>query len=190
MISAIEALQKLARVPGMVRAQLALRGARVGPRVHLAGSLQLHREGEVRIGDRSFFLGRVVPIALWCQPGAELIVGESVGFNYGASVRASRSVRIGNRCMVGSMVLIRDDDGFTVAPVSIGDGVWMAHGAIIEPGVTVGDNAVISAGSVVVSDVPAGTMAVGNPARIIPLQLTARSRDAASLDAPLADDAG
>ena len=34
------------------------------------------------------------------------------------------------------------------------------------PGVTIGDNVVIGAGSVVTKNVPANTVAVGNPAKI------------------------
>ena len=35
------------------------------------------------------------------------------------------------------------------------------------PGVTIGDNAVIGAGSVVAKDVPANTLAVGNPSKVV-----------------------
>ena len=35
------------------------------------------------------------------------------------------------------------------------------------PGVTIGDDCVIGAGSVVVNDIPAGSVAVGNPCRVI-----------------------
>lgn len=35
------------------------------------------------------------------------------------------------------------------------------------PGVTIGDRVVIGAGSVVTKDIPADTLAVGNPARVI-----------------------
>jgi maltose O-acetyltransferase len=74
------------------------------------------------------------------------------------------------------MVRIRDDDGFAVRPVRIGEDVWIAHGAMIEPGVTIGPGAVIAAGSVVTCNVPERTMAVGNPARVIPIPLTSGSR--------------
>lgn len=45
--------------------------------------------------------------------------------------------------------------------------VWIGAGAIVLPGVTVGENAVIGAGSVVTHDVPANTVAAGNPAKVI-----------------------
>ena len=52
-------------------------------------------------------------------------------------------------------------------PIRIGHDVWIGGGAIILPGVTIGDRSVIGAGSVVVRDVPAATVVVGNPARIL-----------------------
>jgi maltose O-acetyltransferase len=118
-----------------------------------------------------FFLDGPVRMELVCRPGAELAVGARTGFNYGVSLQASRSIRIGVECAFGALVRIRDDDGQRLAPVLIGDRVWIAHGAIIEPGVTIGDDAVVSAGSVVVSDVPARMLAIGNPARLLPLGL-------------------
>lgn len=53
------------------------------------------------------------------------------------------------------------------APVVIGDNVWIGGGAILLPGVTIGDNAVIGAGSVVTKDIPAHSVACGNPCRVI-----------------------
>lgn len=38
---------------------------------------------------------------------------------------------------------------------------------MVLPGVTIGDNAVIGAGSIVTRDIPANTVAVGNPCRVL-----------------------
>lgn len=54
-----------------------------------------------------------------------------------------------------------------VATVVIKDGAHIGIGAIIMPGVTIGEGAVIGAGAVVTKDVPAYSVAVGMPARVI-----------------------
>lgn len=51
--------------------------------------------------------------------------------------------------------------------VKIGKNCWIGAGAIILPGITIGDNSVIGAGSVVTKDIPANSVAVGNPCRVI-----------------------
>jgi acetyltransferase-like isoleucine patch superfamily enzyme len=53
------------------------------------------------------------------------------------------------------------------APVFIGRYTWVGGGTIILPGVSIGEGAVIGAGSVVTKDIPAYTIAVGNPAQVI-----------------------
>ena len=52
-------------------------------------------------------------------------------------------------------------------PIRIGSGVWIGGGVIILPGVTIGDGCVVGAGAIVTQDIPADSLAVGNPARII-----------------------
>ncbi len=60
------------------------------------------------------------------------------------------------------------DQGFWPSrQVTLERGCWVGAGVIILPGVTVGANAVVGAGSVVTRDVPPGTVAAGNPARVI-----------------------
>jgi hypothetical protein len=51
--------------------------------------------------------------------------------------------------------------------VSIGADVWIGHGAIILPGVTVGTGAAIGAGSVVTKNVAPFSIVAGVPARLI-----------------------
>lgn len=53
------------------------------------------------------------------------------------------------------------------APVTLGRNVWIGGGSIILPGVEIGDNVTIGAGSVVNKSIPANSLAVGNPCRVI-----------------------
>lgn len=53
------------------------------------------------------------------------------------------------------------------APVTIGKGCSTGTNTLILPGVTIGDGAVIGAGSLVTKDIPAWTLAVGRPAKVI-----------------------
>jgi galactoside O-acetyltransferase len=54
-----------------------------------------------------------------------------------------------------------------VAPITIGDKVWIGFGAAIAKGVTVGEGAVIAARAMVTKDVPPWTVVAGNPARVV-----------------------
>ena len=67
--------------------------------------------------------------------------------------------------------------GYTVVrPVSIGDRTYVGAGAIILPGVAIGRDCVIGAGAIVTRDVPDGSVAVGNPARVVASTAEVRER--------------
>jgi acetyltransferase-like isoleucine patch superfamily enzyme len=57
--------------------------------------------------------------------------------------------------------------GVNTALTVIDDDVWIGANAVVTAGVHIGRHSVIGAGSVVTKDVPAGSVAVGNPARVI-----------------------
>ncbi len=164
------------RLVGRARARLLLRGLEVGPGVVVLGALHRSIEGRARIGPRVTFLRGLIPTDLVVHPGGTLEIGEGTLINYGCSFEATQEVRLGARCMLASMIRIADSDGRRSGPVIVGDEVWIAHGAIIGPGVRVGDGAVIAAGAVVVQDVPPRTMAMGNPARTMALTRPAQDR--------------
>ena len=54
-----------------------------------------------------------------------------------------------------------------VAPITIGNSVWLGANVTVNPGVTIGDNTVIGSGSVVTKDIPSNVIAVGNPCRVL-----------------------
>jgi acetyltransferase-like isoleucine patch superfamily enzyme len=114
------------------------------------------------------------------RPGAQLIVGPRVGLS-GSVVCAAASIEIGEGTIFGAGAMVLDNDfhvpagqwdwelenGKTARPVKIGRGVFVGARAIILKGVTLGDRAVVGAGALVTKDVPAGLLAVGNPAKVV-----------------------
>ena len=53
------------------------------------------------------------------------------------------------------------------APITIGSDVWLGGNVSVLPGITIGDNCVIGAGSVINKDIPANTVAVGIPCKVV-----------------------
>ena len=52
-------------------------------------------------------------------------------------------------------------------PITIGNNVWIGSNTTILPEVNIGNNVIIGANSVVTKDIPANTIAVGNPCKVI-----------------------
>ena len=57
--------------------------------------------------------------------------------------------------------------------MTIGNDVWIGHGAIVLPGRSIGDGAVIAAGAIVTKDVAPYAIVGGNPARVDPARFPA-----------------
>lgn len=170
---------RIERIIGRARAVFELRHANCGRGVCTTGHVRIRNNGgTMSIGDKVMLLGGMVPTQLTCEAGGIIKIGQRSVFNYGASLHATQSVTIGERCMFASFVKIADADASSspqvqAKPIVIEDDVWVAHGAVIFPGVTVGRGSVVSAGSVVKQDVPPNSLAIGNPARCMALDVVA-----------------
>ncbi|HYO55976.1 acyltransferase [Archangium sp.] len=162
------------RAVGMVRAQWLFRSCLMGWGVSAHGHVRVNNQGSMELGQKLTFMGGMLPTSITCHPDARLTLGSHCHFNYGVSLEVWDSVLIGARCMFASFVRISDRDGQRTAPIIIEDDVWVAHGAILMPGVRLGARSVVAAGSIVTQDVPPDSLAMGNPARNMSLDLVAR----------------
>ena len=124
---------------------------------------------------RTRFLCEFAPVELRTAPGGRLVIGERTGINYGTSFHAVESITIGRNVDIGPHCIISDadtgsvdhPDRATVAPVVIGDDVWLASRVTVLPGSNIGAGAMITAGSVVDGDIPPRVVAGGIPARVL-----------------------
>lgn len=114
----------------------------------------------------------------YCSYGKNTYLGDHVFMNYMCTIFDNNEVRIGNHVMIGPAVQIYTvahdlqaetrNQGWEVArAIEIEENVWIGGGAILLPGVKIGRNAVVGAGAVVSRNVPANSVVVGNPARVI-----------------------
>ena len=110
--------------------------------------------------------------------GAHISIGARSFANSGLTALDVARITIGEDVQLGPNVQLltathpldaqaRREGWETGLPITIGDGAWLGGGVIVVPGVSIGENTVVGAGAVVTKDLPAGVLAVGNPARVI-----------------------
>ena len=94
-------------------------------------------------------------------------------------IGSAAEVKIGSDVLVGPQLLIYTSNhgikrdapirlqALRIAPVEMGDDVWIGARCIIIPGVVIGNGVVVAAGSVVTKNVPDYAVVGGVPAKII-----------------------
>ena len=130
---------------------------------------------QVEIGDNAvIMMGAVINI------GA--VIGEGTMIDMGC-VLGSRAI-VGKHCHIGAgSVLAGVVEPASATPVIIEDKVMMGANAVVLEGVRVGEGAVVAAEAVVVSDVPAGAVAAGVPAKVIKMKDAKTESKTALVDA-------
>lgn len=137
----------------------------------------LYRLGGVAIGARTLLAGRLDLIGPG-DIGRRLKIGERCWLNAPVFADLTGDITIGDGVTLGHQVVLvtarhalgesaKRAGPTTSAPIVIGDGAWIAACVTILPGVKIGPGAIVGAGSVVTRDVPAHTLVVGNPARVV-----------------------
>lgn len=152
--------------------------------------LQIHDKAELIIGDntiinsenKGYHLSMYGPCKLMLdRPNAIIQIGTNSRI-HGSCIHAKKRILIGNNCLIAANCQIMDSNGHDAsfpnvyerihtsgkaADVVIEDNVWLGTGVVVLPGVTIGNGSIISANSVVHKNIPAMTIAGGNPIQII-----------------------
>ena len=119
---------------------------------------------------------------IFAEGDAFITIGDNVGMS-SVILWAKKGITIGNRVTVGANVVILDSDCHSLnyldrgtendmknckcRPIIIEDDVLIGTGSYILKGVHIGARSIIGAGSIVTSEIPADSIAAGNPARVI-----------------------
>ena len=137
----------------------------------------------IKINNITF--GRGIGISRNCgfyADGGKIIIGDKTAFNENCHINASNggTIKIGIKCPIGPNVVMRtsshnfnnqnmyiQDQAHTSADITIEDNCWISANVIILGGVKICSGSVIGAGAVVTKDIPANSVAVGVPAKVI-----------------------
>ncbi len=122
--------------------------------------------------------GFLIEQPFWCDYGYNIEIGENFYANVNCVILDGAKVEFGDNVFVAPgcgfytaghpFDVEQRNSGLEYAlPIRIGNNVWIGAHVCVLPGVTIGDNCVIGAGSVVNKDIPAGSLAAGNPCKVI-----------------------
>ena len=113
-----------------------------------------------------------------CHVGKGCFVGDNVRIDTGHSdmitLEDSVSIAGGTRLLCHQRDFTDyfvDSDymklGYIIKPIVLKKGCLIGMESFVMPGVTVGEGAIVGAGSLVTKDIPAWTIAVGRPAKVV-----------------------
>lgn len=114
----------------------------------------------------------------FCDYGYNIHLGKNFYANFNMVILDEAPVTFGDNVFVAPncgfytaghpIEAIERNKGLEYArAITVGRDVWFGAQVAVMPGVTIGDNCIIGAGSVVTRDIPANSVAVGNPCRVI-----------------------
>ncbi len=158
---------------------LQIRGYKVDYSVLLRGNNTFFQSiyGSIKIESKST-IGKGARITT--GGNGKILIEENVLIDDYSFVMAHEKIVIGKNTAIAGFCFITDFNhkygkndisvlyqGYETKPVTIGKNVWIGTHSIILSGVSIGDGAVIGAGSIVTKDIPANSIAVGAPAKVV-----------------------
>jgi acetyltransferase-like isoleucine patch superfamily enzyme len=140
----------------------------------------------IKFGMNSWILSpishrKIRPIILrkiGCKVGKDVFIGSNIWVDTGHAnlITIEDHAHVDARCVLLchkrnlSNYFVGDDYAklpYKTEPIFIKRGCSIGTDSIIMPGVTIGEGAIVGAGSLVTKDIPAWTVAVGRPAKVV-----------------------
>lgn len=157
----------------------------------ISESHRIHVGDDVRIGPNSLLVAQTYyPSEVMRHPldrrppqcfDPKIVIGDRVTATGSLTLAAMHLITIEDDVMFAGNVMVSDglhgymraDEPYKyqpmwrIAAVTIKRGCWLGQNVVVMPGVTIGECAIIGANSVVTHDIPARSIAVGCPARVV-----------------------
>ena len=113
-----------------------------------------------------------------CVVGKDVFIGSDIWVDSGHAdmITIEDHAHVDARCVLLchkrdlSDYYIGDDYAklpYKKAHIKIGKGCSVGTGSIVMPGVSIGEGAIVGAGSLITKDIPAWTIAIGRPAKVV-----------------------
>jgi len=164
---------------------LMIRGgfASFGKKSVIGHPVRLHGAERIAVGSGVFIgSGSWLQVVNGAEPGKDPIItiGDRVLMSGACVVSAASSITIDDGALFARNVYVADHghayegtesihaQGIdSVAAIHIGAGSWLGQNVVVLPGTTIGAGAIVGANSVVRGNIPARSIAVGAPARVV-----------------------
>lgn len=139
---------------------------------------QARNGGRIRLGNRVAILRDTI---LETGEGGRIIIGPETYIHPRCQLNAYlTAIELGARVLIAANTAfythnhgVKPGEPIISQPlvskgsIVVGDDAWIGTGVVLLGGVRIGEGAVVGAGSVVTRDVPANSIAVGSPARVV-----------------------
>jgi acetyltransferase-like isoleucine patch superfamily enzyme len=176
-------MNQLAKIQRFTRIERAkLKGVKLGGHPLLGSHLDFQlgirdgKAGRIVIGDQAW----IEHGAALCAFGGSIEIGRCVFIGPHAVVYGQGGVTIGEETLIAMHCCILSSEHAiptrketirhhpdTLLPTRIGRDVWLGAGVKVLGGIDIGDGCVVGAGAVVTRSLPAHSIAIGVPARIV-----------------------
>lgn len=114
--------------------------------------------------------------------GKDCVIGHGC---YLSSREIKTELTLGANCMLSRNVKVMTSDGHDILKdgkrinpaqsISIGEQVWLADNTTVLKGVKIGDNSIVGINSTLTKSITSGSIAVGNPAKVVQTDISWRS---------------